>query len=294
MDDSRAAWLFVLPSLAGFIVFLILPIASSFLVSFTNYSGAWKNIKLIGLKNYRLILTDGKFWQSVSVTLIFAAASVVFQLFLGFFYAILLDRNLKGRTFFRSVIFLPVVLSSIAVCLSFMIIFHPSKGPVNNFLKSLSLPPFPWLMGKSTALLTIIIVFVWQSLGYYMIIFLSGLQSINHALYEAADMDGASGWRKLVDVTVPSLTPVIFFSVIISIINAFKAFDHIYIMTGGQYGGGPAGATSVLAFDIYKNGFLFWQISYGAAESVILFILVLAVTVVQYRMQMKWVSYDVV
>jgi multiple sugar transport system permease protein len=294
MDDSRVAWLFVLPSLAGFIVFLVVPIVSSFLISFTSYSGSFRNIKLIGLLNYRLILTDQKFWHSVSVTFVFVAVSVVCQLLSGFFFALLVNQRIKGRTLFRSVIFLPVVLSSIAVCLSFLIMFHPTQGPINMFLKSLSLRPVPWLSQKSTALLTIILVFVWQSFGYYMIIFLSGLQSISETLYEAADIDGASGLAALVHVTLPGLTPVIFFSVVIAIINAFKAFDHIYIMTGGQYGGGPAGATSVLSFDIYKNGFLFWQIGYGGAESVILFLLVLGVTVVQYRMQMKWVSYDVV
>ena len=293
-NDTGVALLFALPSLAGFVIFLLVPIVMSFLVSFTNYSGSFRNLRLVGLHNYKMLILDDKFWQSLYVTFIFVFASVSFQLVLGFLFAVLLNQKIKGRNLFRSIIFLPVVLSSIAVCLSFLLLFHPTQGPINALLKSLSLPAVPWLADKSTALLSIIIVFVWQSFGYYMVIFLSGLQSINYALYEAADMDGASGLDKLLHVTIPLLTPVIFFSFIIALFNAFKAFDQVYIMTGGQYGGGPAGATSVLAFDIYKNGFLFWQISYGAAESVILFIIVLAVTVVQYRMQMKWVHYDVV
>jgi multiple sugar transport system permease protein len=293
-NDRGAALLFALPSLAGFTVFLLVPIALSFLVSFTNYSGSFRNLRLVGLHNYRILVFDDRFWQSLYVTFIFVIASVSFQLILGFLFAVLLNQRIKGRNFFRSIIFLPVVLSSIAVCLSFVLLFHPTKGPINALLQSLSLPAVPWLADKSTALLSIVIVFVWQSFGYYMVIFLSGLQSINYALYEAADMDGASGLDKLLHVTIPLLTPVIFFSFIIALFNAFKAFDHIYIMTGGQYGGGPAGATSVLAFDIYKNGFLFWQIGYGAAEAVVLFAIVLAVTLVQYRLQMKWVSYDAV
>jgi multiple sugar transport system permease protein len=293
-NDRGAALLFALPSLAGFTVFLLVPIALSFLVSFTNYSGSFRNLRLVGLHNYRILVFDDRFWQSLYVTFIFVIASVSFQLILGFLFAVLLNQRIKGRNFFRSIIFLPVVLSSIAVCLSFVLLFHPTKGPINALLRSLSLPAVPWLADKSTALLSIVIVFVWQSFGYYMVIFLSGLQSINYALYEAADMDGASGLDKLLHVTIPLLTPVIFFSFIIALFNAFKAFDHIYIMTGGQYGGGPAGATSVLAFDIYKNGFLFWQIGYGAAEAVVLFAIVLAVTLVQYRLQMKWVSYDAV
>lgn len=291
-NDFKIAIFFVLPSFLGFIIFLILPIFSSFLLSFTNYTGSFQNINFIGLHNYKLLLTDNQFWQSIFVTFKFVLTAVVFQLLLGFLFAVLLNQNIKARTLFRSIIFLPVVLSSIAVCLSFLIMFHPTSGSINNVLMSLSLQPIPWLADKSTALLSIIIVFVWQSFGYYMIIFLSGLQSINYTLYEAADMDGATGFDKLFHITIPVLTPVIFFSFIIAVINAFKAFDHIYIMTGGQYGGGPAGSTSVLAFDIYKNGFQFWQIGYGAAESVILFFIVMTITIVQYRAQKRWVYYD--
>lgn len=293
-NDFKTAVLFVLPSFLGFFIFLIVPIISSFLLSFTNYSGSFKHFKITGLLNYKLVLFDSHFWQSMSVTFIFVIVSITLQLFLGFLFAVLLNRNIGARTFFRSIIFLPVVLSSIAVCLAFMILFNPTQGPVNGLLQSLSLQPLPWLADKSTALMTIIIVFVWQSFGYYMLIFLSGLQTINENLYEAAEMDGASARDKLFNITIPILTPVIFFGFIIAIINAFKAFDYVYIMTGGQYGGGPAGSTSVLAFDIYKNGFQFWQLGYGAAESVILFLIVLTITIIQYRMQNRWVYYDVV
>jgi multiple sugar transport system permease protein len=291
-DDFSTAVPFILPSFLGFFIFLVFPIIIAFFISFTNYKGSFAKMKFVGLHNYKLLFFDGKFWQSVSVTLTFVFICIIFQLLLGFIFAIILNKNIKGRVLFRSVFFLPVVLSSVAVCISFLFIFHPSQGPVNNFLKSFSLSPCPWLSDKSTALLTIIIVFVWQSFGYYMIIFLSGLQSINYSLYEAADIDGATEMNKLFYITIPALSPIIFFSLIIAVINAFKAFDHIYIMTGGQYGGGPAGATRVLAFDIYQNGFLFWQIGYGAAESVILFIIILLITIIQNRMQKRWVTYE--
>lgn len=284
--------IFLLPSLIGFALFLFIPILSSMLLSFTNYKGSFEKMKFIGLANFEVLLSDTKFWQSVKVTLVFVAFCVLFQLVLGFLFAKLLTGRLRGRTLFRAFLFLPVVLPSVAVCIAFIFIFHPSNGPANQLLQSLGLPAAPWLQDPSTALLTIIIVFVWQSFGYYMVIFLSGLQSINENLYEAADIDGASGWRKLFHITLPSLSPIIFFSVIISIINAFKAFDHIYIMTGGQYGGGPADSTRVLAFDIYQNGFLFWQIGYGAAESVVLFIIVISITIIQNRLQNRWVVYD--
>ncbi len=293
-NEINTAILFLLPSFAGFVLFILIPILSSFLVSFTNYSGSFAKIQFVGFRNYELIFSNTKFWKSIYVTLIFVASSVVFQLFLGFCFALILNRKIFGKVIFRSILFLPVVLSSVAVCMAFLFLFHPTAGPVNNFLMSLNLEPVPWLAHKDTALMSIIIVFVWQSFGYYMIIFLSGLQTINPALYEVADIDGASEFQKLVKVTIPGLSPVIFFSMIIALINAFKMFDHVFIMTGGQYGGGPADSTRVLAFDIYQNGFLFWQIGYGAAESVVLFLIILAITVIQYRFQRSWVSYDIV
>ena len=293
-NDFKVAMFFLLPSFAGFVIFILFPILSSFLLSFTSYSGSFANAKLVGLHNYKLIFSDPKFWKSLSVTLVFVFFSVTFQLLLGFMFAVILNGKIRGKIIFRALLFLPVVLSNVAVCMAFLFIFHPGAGPMNNFLKSIHLPQLQWLADKNTALLTIIIVFIWQSFGYYMIIFLSGLQAINPALYEAAEMDGASPFRKLVSITLPGISPVIFFSMIIALINAFKVFDHVYVMTGGQYGGGPADSTRVLAFDIYRNGFLFWQISKGAAESVVLFIIVLIITVIQLRLQKRWVNYDIV
>lgn len=293
-NDFSIALIFMLPSFLGFALFILFPILNSFLLSFTSYTGSFSNIHFTGFKNYILVLSDPQFWQSMQVTFIFVLSAVTMQLITGFIFAYILNKDLRGRVTFRSILFLPAVLSSVAICLSFLVIFHPTKGPVNNFLKSLGMAPIPWLADKSTALLTILIVFTWQFFGYYMVIFLSGLQTINPVLYEAADMDGASEMKKLFHITLPGLSPVIFFSLIIAIINAFKAFDHIFIMTGGQYGGGPADSTRVLAFDIYQNGFIFWQIGYGAAESVILFLIILVITIIQYRMQQKWVNYHVV
>jgi multiple sugar transport system permease protein len=291
-SELATAAVFLLPSVAGFAAFVLAPVVLSFALSLTNYRGSFASMRFIGLANFRVLFTDEKFWHSLSVTLIFVAAGVIFELLLGFLFALLLNRKLFGQTLFRSILFLPVVLSSVAVCITFLFIFHPSEGPVNRLLQSLGASAIPWLKDKSTALLTIIIVFVWQSFGYYMIIFLSGLQTINPSLYEAADMDGASDTQKVLHVTLPALSPIIFLSSVIAIINSFKAFDQIYLMTGGQYGGGPADSTRVLAFDIYRNGFLFWQVGYGAAESVVLFLIVAFVTFAQNRLQHRWVSYD--
>jgi multiple sugar transport system permease protein len=207
--------------------------------------------------------------------------------------ALALNRRLLGRTLFRSLCFLPCILSSIAVSLAFSVIFHPSAGPLNGFLRSIGLEGVPWLTSPRTALLSIVIVAVWQSFGYYMVLFMAGLQSINPSLLESADIDGASPAQRLLRITLPLLSPTTFFCVTTAIIRGFQVFDQVYIMTGGRGGGGPDGATNVLVFDIYRNGFQTLRMGYASAEAVILLVFLMAVTIVQYRAQKGWVSYEI-
>ena len=283
--------LFLLPSLIGFLIFVFIPTITVIGLAFTNYSGGF-NISYVGLDNFIQALTNSTFQKALSNTIWFTLATVFFQLLLGFIFAVILNGKLIGRTFFRAVIFLPVILSNIAVSLIFVLIFHPSKGPLNNFLLSMGLPTVPWLTSPSTALLTIIIVTLWQSFGYYMILFLSGLQSISPELYEAGEIDGANAFQRLIHITVPMLSPTTFLCVIMAIINSFKVFDQIFAMTGGQLGGGPAGSTTVLVFDIYQRAFTNYEMGYASAESLILLLIVLLITIIQYRGQHKWVTYE--
>ena len=283
--------LFLLPSLIGFLIFVFIPTITVIGLAFTNYSGGF-NISYVGLDNFIQALTNSTFQKALSNTIWFTLATVFFQLLLGFIFAVILNGKLIGRTFFRAVIFLPVILSNIAVSLIFVLIFHPSKGPLNNFLLSMGLPAVPWLTSPSTALLTIIIVTLWQSFGYYMILFLSGLQSISPELYEAGEIDGANAFQRLIHITVPMLSPTTFLRVIMAIINSFKVFDQIFAMTGGQLGGGPAGSTTVLVFDIYQRAFTNYEMGYASAESLILLLIVLLITIIQYRGQHKWVTYE--
>ena len=283
--------LFLLPSLIGFLIFVFIPTITVIGLAFTNYSGGF-NISYVGLDNFIQALTNSTFQKALSNTIWFTLATVFFQLLLGFIFAVILNGKLIGRTFFRAVIFLPVILSNIAVSLIFVLIFHPSKGPLNNFLLSMGLPAVPWLTSPSTALSTIIIVTLWQSFGYYMILFLSGLQSISPELYEAGEIDGANAFQRLIHITVPMLSPTTFLCVIMAIINSFKVFDQIFAMTGGQLGGGPAGSTTVLVFDIYQRAFTNYEMGYASAESLILLLIVLLITIIQYRGQHKWVTYE--
>lgn len=283
--------LFLLPSLLGFLVFVFIPIIAVIGLAFTNYSGGF-NISYVGLDNFIKAFTNSTFQKALSNTIVFTLVTVFFQLLLGFIFAIILNGKLIGRTFFRAVIFLPVILSNIAVSLVFVLIFHPSKGPLNNFLLSMGLPALPWLTSPNTALLTIILVTLWQSFGYYMVLFLSGLQSISPELYEAGEIDGANSFQRLMHITVPMLSPTTFLCVIMAVINSFKVFDQIFAMTGGQLGGGPAGSTTVLVFDIYQRAFTNYEMGYASAESLILLLIVLLITIIQYRGQHKWVTYE--
>jgi multiple sugar transport system permease protein len=294
---NRTPWpvvaAFILPSLLGFLLFVVAPIVMAFGISLTNFSGG-PRFKFVGLGNYVLAFTNAKFLSALGVTCVFTVWTVVLQLALGLAFALILNDRIFARNFFRGVIFLPNVLSSVAVGLAFMLILDPKRGPLNQFIASLGLTPPLWLGSEKTSLLTIIMVTVWQSFGYYMVLFLGGLQTISRSLYEAAAIDGANAFRRFLAVTLPGLSPIMFYSITIAIIRAFQVFDQIFIMTGGQLGGGPAGSTSVLVFDIYKNGFSQFRFGYAAAESVTLLLIVLAITLVQQRGQKRWVNYDVV
>lgn len=294
---QRTPWttvgIFLLPSLLGFLIFVVAPIVMAFGISLTNFSGG-PRFRFVGLKNYVQAFSSQSFQDAFRITIVFMVQTVALQLGLGLAFALMLNGKILGRNFFRSVAFLPNVLSSVAVSLAFMLVLDPKRGPVNQFIASLGLPTPTWLSSEKTALGTIVMVTVWQSFGYYMVLFLGGLQAINRSLYEAAEMDGAGAFRRFLAVTLPGLSPIMFYSVTIAVIRGFQVFDQVFVMTGGQYGGGPAGSTSVLVFDIYRNGFFGFRFGYASAESVILLLVVLAVTLVQNRGQKKWVTYDVV
>jgi len=294
---KRTSWpivaAFILPSLLGFIIFIAVPIFFAIGISLTNFSGG-PRFHFTGLTNYTVAFHSPLFQSSLWVTVVFTFWVVLLQILLGLAFALYLNDRFFGRNFFRGVLFLPNVLSSVAISLAFMLILDPQRGPVNQLLRFLHLPESKWLGGENSALPTIIMVTVWQSFGYYMVLFLGGLQTISRTLYEAAAIDGAGSARRFFSVTLPGLSPIMFYSVTIAIIRGFQVFDQVFVMTGGQSGGGPAGATSVLVFDIYKNGFSQFRFGYAAAESVILLTVVFIITIIQQRGQKRWVNYDVV
>ncbi|MFP4383149.1 MAG: carbohydrate ABC transporter permease [Spirochaetia bacterium] len=293
--SAKDVAVFLAPSFIGFFIFVLLPCTLSLFFSFAKYSGGrLTSIKFVGLKNYIKAFTNEQFWQSMYVTVQFVIGSVFVVLLISLFFALIVNRQIMGRSFFRGILFLPNMLSVVAISLAFALIFHPLQGPMNNFLLSLGLDPLPWLTSPKTALFTVIIIFIWQNFGYYMLIFLSGLQSINPSYYEAADLEGASPFQQFFRITLPMLSPVMFLAVILAVIRSFNVFGHIYVLTGGQDGGGPAGSTSVIVFDIYKNAFSYFRMGYASAEAVILLLIVLTITLIQYKGQRRWVNYEAI
>lgn len=282
---------FLLPGLTGFLMFVLIPMITTFGVAFTNYSGGprWK---FVGFRNFQFLLESTIFRQSLKVTFVFVFYTVLLQIVTGLLFALILNQNIRGRNFFRSLFFMPNVLSTVGVSLAFSLIFHPTNGFANIVLEFIGLNPNTWLTSPDTALMSIIVVTIWMTFGYYMVIFLGGLQSINRTLYEAAWIDGANGFQTFFKITLPMLSPTMFFAMTMSIIGSFKVFNQVFMMTGGQLGGGPAGSTNVVVFDIYLNSFVNYEFGYASAEALILLVIILIITVIQYHNQKKWVTYD--
>lgn len=282
---------FLLPGFTGFILFVFLPMVTTIGFAFTNYSGGPK-WKFVGIRNFIQLIESSVFRQSLTITLQFVLFTVILQIGLGLIFAIILNQKIRGQKFFRSLYFMPNVLSTVGISLAFSLILHPGSGVANQLLESIGLKPSLWLAGFDTALGSIIFVTVWMTFGYYLILFIGGLQAISPTLYEAASIDGSRAFSTFVKITLPMLSPTMFFAVTMSIIGSFKVFAQVFMMTGGQLGGGPAGSTNVVVFDIYINSFVNYQFGYASAEALILLAIILVVTILQQRNQKKWVTYD--
>jgi multiple sugar transport system permease protein len=282
------AYGFLLPNLLGFLTFTFLPVLAALLISFTN----WDLLQApdwIGLANYRRLATDRLFHEVLRNTVVYVAGTVPVQMAIALLVAMALNRRVPGQLFFRTAYFMPVVASTVAVALVWRWIFHADFGLLNSFLYFIGVDEPPkWLSSTRWALPAIIIMSIWQQIGFSMVLFLAGLQSVPGQLYEAAKIDGANGWHRFRYITVPMLSSTTFFVLVISVINSFQVFEQAFIMTQG----GPANATNTLVFNIYRYAFQFFQMGYAAAMAWVLFAIIFAVTLVQFRMQRQWVHYD--
>ncbi|WP_309570317.1 sugar ABC transporter permease [Deinococcus sp.] len=287
--EARSAWLFLAPSLVLFMVFVLLPVLAALGISFTSWD-LFTKAHFAGLENYRQLLFEDKLFHKVlGNTAVYVVWTVPIQMALAFIVALLLNRGVWGQNALRVIYFLPVVSSTVAVALIWSWIFNSNFGILNALLSQLGVHDLPgWLNSSKYALPALIIVAIWQGLGYSMVLFLAGLQGISREAYEAGEIDGAVGWKKHRYITLPLLSPTTFFVTIVSLIGSFQVFDLAFVMTQG----GPANSTNTIVYYVYQNAFQFYRMGYASAAAMILFAIILTFTLIQYRLQNRWVHYD--
>lgn len=288
LKKHAIAYSFILPNLIGFAIFTLIPMVFSLVLAFMNWDGA-NQISWAGLDNFKRLLGDQTFRISLTNTLVFVLGNVPLTMLAALGLAMLLNQPLRGRNLFRTTFFFPYVASLVAVAVVWNMLFFPSAGPVNSVLSALGVQNPPrWSASVDWAMITVILASVWKGMGYYMIIYLAALQSIPTILYEAAAVDGANAWQKFRYVTLPMLTPATFFISVMLTIASFKVFDLIMVMTGG----GPGRATNVLVVHIYNTAFKDFRFGYSSSIAMVLLFMVLAITIVQFYMEKRWVNYQ--
>ncbi|MEV0147827.1 MULTISPECIES: sugar ABC transporter permease [unclassified Nonomuraea] len=284
--EARRFHLFVSPWLIGFVLFGGGPIIASIAISFTDWnllsSPTWA-----GLANYRKMAADPEFWDAVGNTFYYGVGAVSLGVLFTFGLALLLNQPLRFQGLFRTVMYLPSVVSGVATALLWLNILHPDYGLINKLLALVGVEGPPWLGSTEWAMPALILMSVWGA-GNTIVIYLAGLQGIPTTLYEAAEIDGAGWWRRFWSVTVPMMSPVIFFNVVTGFIASIQAYTLILIMTEG----GPANATMVLGLYIYRQAFVFFDMGYAAALSWAMFLIVIVVTLIQFGLARRWVHYE--
>lgn len=279
-NETKVAWIFILPCIVGCVIFILIPIIVSFLLSFLK----WDLIsvpRFVGLTNYLELFWDEKFWTILGNTIFFALATTILGSIFPLVLAYIIAKKIRLSDFFKATFFLPFITPMIVVAIVWEWIFDPNLGLLNYILKS----HIAWLYSPDTAMLAIIIVSVWKLVGYNMVIFLSGMSAINTQIFESAKIDGATESSIFCKILIPLLSPTIFFVLIITTISSFQVFDLIYLMTQG----GPENATNVLVYWLYKNAFEFFTIGEASAIAYILFIFVFILTAIQWVIRKKWV-----
>ena len=278
---------FLAPSLVPLLLFTVGPMVASAGLSLLSWNLLRPPV-FVGLDNYERLLGDANFRNAVVHTLGYVAGYLPLVLVGGMLIALALNQRLRGLALIRTAYFLPVVTSWVVVALMWRWLLDPRAGIVNFALGLVGLDGPGWYTDPAWAMPSVIIASAWKDLGFVMVILLAGLQSIPEEYYEAASVDGAGRWSRFRNITLPLLTPSLFFVLVISLINNLQVFDQVWVMTKG----GPAGATSVVVEQIVTNAFSYGQMGYAAAMSMLFFVVLLVITIVQFRLQRRWVTYD--
>lgn len=284
--EAVVGWLFLAPEAIGIITLAIFPILFSLILSFTNWNliGGFQEMKWVGLDNFQRMIGDSKFWKALENNILFTAVTVPVGLLIAMLMAVLVHTKVYAKDLFKILFFIPYICSTVAIAAVWAALYHPSSGPINQFLMAIGIDQPPkWLVDSEYAIVAIMVIAIWQALGYQIIIFLAGLTQISDDIYEAARIDGASGIQQFRYITVPMLAPTTLFLTITTIIGSFKVFDLIKFLTDG----GPNDASTVLVYRIYEEGFVNFNMGYASALSWILFLLVIAVTSVTWVVQAR-------
>lgn len=282
-----AGFLFTTPWLLGFLIFTAGPMLTSLYLSFTKYD--LSTMKWVGTTNYqRLFTEDPLFWKSLQVTITYAILTVPLGIAASLALALLLNQKVRGQRFFRTVFYLPSIVPAVASSLLWMWIFNSDYGILNWALGLFGWSGIEWLADEKYTLYAFAAMSLWGAGGGRMVIFLAGLQGISETYYEAARIDGASPWQQFRSVTIPLLSPVIFFNLILGVIGAFQVFTQAYIMTGG----GPNNATLFYALNLFRNAFEYFKLGKASAMAWVLFVILLIITAIQFWGSKRWVHYE--
>lgn len=280
-------WLFVGPALIPLIVFWIYPILKSLYISFTDWDYMSPTYNFVLFDNFTALLKDSRFYDALRNTLVFSLGTLIPTIILGLILALLLQKAFKGSGIITFILFSPWITPTVAVSIVWTWIYEPETGIANVILGALGVSQLQWIKSSQTAMLAVIIVTVWKSLGYAMIFYLSALEKVPRELYEASGLDGAKGWQRFRDVTIPCISPTTFFLMIITMVNSLQAYDQIQILTQG----GPSGSTRTLLYMYYQLGFEEFNMGQATAVAIVLILITVLLSMVQFKGAKKWVHY---
>ena len=282
-SDKFSSIFFLSPAVLGSFIFIVIPIFFSFYLSFTNWDLLSK-IEFVGLTNYINLFKSKEFYFILTNTIYYALITTILGVIIPLILANIINTKIRGTEIFKTIYFLPFITPMVVIAIVWAWIFDPNNGLLNYLLKT----HINWLLEPNWAMLCIIIVSVWKLIGYNMVIFLAGLSAISNSLYEAAKIDGASVIKCFFNITIPQLSPTIFFVIIITTISSFQVFDLIYLMTQGR----PLNSTNVLVYELYQSAFEHFEIGKASAIAYILFIVIFILTIIQWNLKSKWVNED--
>ncbi len=287
-QETRAGWAFVAPSLGLITVFFFLPVIAGLVLSLTDFDlyaiGDLSNVRFQGLGNYARILSDPEFWKALGNTFYFVVVGGPLSVLASLLAAMAVSSRLtRFQAFFRSVFFVPVVTTLVAVAIVWRYLYHPQYGLIDFALGQFGIKPIDWLGNPHWAMPAIILMAVWKNFGYNMLIFIAGLQSIPDEQYEAADLDGVSGWARFRHITLPGLGPTLLFVCVLTMLGQFQLFSEPYVMTQG----GPLKSTTTVVLLMYQEGFRWWRMGVAAAIAFVLFVIMLIGTMIQLQIQRR-------